>query len=296
MTGTGDSAPPSSNQPKTAAEALSKLERPQVKWQMVAQIAGAFGILWLSAFMLQPYVGYWGVGVVGVLTVAAIGFGIYIYSWTRKSQAIVDIMKGATDAEGRRKALEQLAAGDSKDALNALARAQILAQTDPNEAMKVLETVDLQAAPAMVQDDVRSQLGLLYLRVNRVRDARILADEIRLDRQSNSKAKAMYAAVMAESFARTGKLDEARNLLDTYKADDPEYGEIAALLLRAQVYTYVGLKKRGLAKKAMENMAAIEPNLLGAFVQKGTSPELMKLAREVLADVGAIPRVKFRMK
>lgn len=296
MTGTGDSSRPSSQPPKTAAEALAKMERPQVKWQMIAQIGGAFVILWVTALMLEPYVGYWGVGVVGVLTLAAVGFGIYIYHWTRKSQAIVDIMKGATDAEGRQRALEQLASGDSKDALNALARAQILAQTDPNEALKVLEGIDLAKAPALVQDDVRSQLGLLYLRVNRVRDARALADEIRLDRQSNVKAKAMYAAIVAESFARTGKLDEAKNLLDTYKADDPEYGEIAALLLRAQVYTYIALKKRGLAKKAMENMAAIEPNLLGAFVQRGTAPELAKLAKEVLAGAGAIPRVKFRMK
>lgn len=294
MTGTGST--PSTQTPKTAAEALAKMERPQVKWQVIAQIAGAFAILWVTALMLQPYVGYWGVGVVGVLTLAAIGFGIYIYRWTRKSQAIVDIMKGATDAEGRQRALEQLAGGDQSDALNALARAQILAQTDPNGAMHVLESIDLVKAPAMVQDDVRSQLALLYLRVNRVRDARTLADDIRLDRQSNSKAKAMYAAIVAESFARTGKTDEAAKLLETYKADDPEYGEIAALLLRAQVYTYITLKKRGLARKAMENMAAIEPNLLGAFVQKGTSPELSKLAKEVLSSAGAIPRVKFRMK
>lgn len=295
MTGT-PSTRPSSQPPKTAAEALSKMERPQVKWQMVAQIGGAFAILWVTSFMLTPYVGYWGVGVVGVLTLAAIGFGIYLYRWTRKSQAIVDIMKGATDAEGRQRALEQLASGDSKDALNALARAQILAQTDPNEAMKALEEIDLAKAPALVQDDVRSQLGLLYLRVNRVRDARMLADDIRLDRQSNSKAKAMYAAIVAESFARTGKIEDAKTLLETYKADDPEYGEVAPLLYRAQVFTYVALKKRGLAKKAMEGMAAIEPNLLGAFVQKGTPPELTKLAKEVLASVGAIPRVKFRMK
>lgn len=293
---TGIASRPPSQAPKTAAEALAKMERPQVKWQVIAQIGGAFAILWVTAFMLHPYVGYWGVGVVGVLTLVAAGFGVYIYRWTRKSQAIVDIMKGATDADGRKLALEQLASGDPKDALNALARAQILAQTDPNAAMHVLESIDLVKAPAMVQDDVRSQLGLLYLRVNRVRDARALADEIRLDRQSNSKAKAMYAAIVAESFARTGKVDEAAKLLETYRAEDPEYGEIAALLLRAQVFTYITLKKRGLARKAMENMAAIEPNLLGAFVQKGSAPELSKLAKEVLASAGAIPRVKFRMK
>ena len=66
------------------------------------------------------------------------------------------------------------------------------------------------------------------------------------------------------------------------------------MLLRAQVFTFVTLKKRGLATRAMQGLVAIEPNLLGLFLQKGGPPEVAKLAREVLAESGAGPKVKIK--
>src|SRR5262245_47235958 len=87
--------------PMDPAEALSPLETPQLKWKVLLQIAGAFAILWICAFMVVPWAGYWVVGVVGLLQLAAIGFGIYIWRLTSKQRAIVELMKGATDAEGR---------------------------------------------------------------------------------------------------------------------------------------------------------------------------------------------------
>lgn len=276
------------------AEALAKLEQPRVQWKTILQIGLAFIVLWVTSAMLVPYVGYWGLGVVGVLTLVAIGFGIYIWRMTRRSQAIVDIMKQATDEKGREEAIGRLAEGGSKDALKALAHAQLVAQSDPQQAMSILENIDLKKAPAVVQDDVRAQRALLYLRGNRVREARELADDIRMDRQPNAKSKAMYAAVIAESFSRTGRGEEARKLVETYPADEPEYGDVRPLLLRAQVYTYYALKKRGLARKAMERMAEIDPNMLGAFVQKGTQPELAKMARQVLAGAGFAPKMKVK--
>ena len=280
--------------PTDPAEALANVDTPTVKWKAIAQIAGAFVILWVTAFMIMPWVGIWGLVVVGVLTLVAAGFGIYIFRLTRRSAAVVDIMKGATDAAGRQRALEELSNADSKDALKALARAQLLSQTDPLEAQKVLEAIDLKKAPAVVQDDVRSQLAMLYLRNNRVRDARDLTDEVRLDRQPNAKAKALYAAIMAECLARTGDAAEARKLLDTYAADDEAYGEVQAMLLRAQVYTYQGLRKRGLVRKAMERLAVVEPNLLAAFAQKGNQPELIKMSKQILAGAGFGPKVKMK--
>ena len=92
---------------------------------------------------------------------------------------------------------------------------------------------------------MRANLGLLYLMHGRAKDARKLADDIRLDRQPNAKAKGMYAAVCAEAFARTGKADEAMKLLDTYKADDPEFGDEKVnnkdhlTLVTADLSTYV---------------------------------------------------------
>lgn len=280
--------------PKDPAEALAQIETPQIKWKVIAQIAGAFAVLWVTAVMAMQWIGYVGLIVVGVLTLAAIGFGLYLWRMTSRQREILDIMKTATDAEGRKRAIEELAAGGSNDAMKAVAQAQLLAATDPNEALKVLEGIDLKKAPMVVQDEVRAQLSLLYLRNNRVKEARALADDMRLDRQPQPKAKAFYAAIMAESFARTGKAEEAKKLLDTYSDTDPAYAEVRSLLLRAQVFTYFQLKKRGLASKAMVTLAEIEPGMLAAFTMKGTNPEIIALARQTLAGAGFAPKVKIK--
>jgi hypothetical protein len=148
----------------------------------------------------------------------------------------------------------------------------------------------------MVQDDVRANLAMFYLMTGRARDARELANEIRLDRQPQAKAKAMYAAVVAESFARTGGAEEARKLLETYDPQDKEFGQVSGMLLRAQVYTYTATKKRGRARTAMEQLLEIDPNMVAAFVQKGTRPELSRLAKQVLAGAGALPKPKMRVR
>lgn len=276
-------------------KALEELERPQMRWKVIAQIVAGFAIIWLLGAMLTPYISYWGLVVAGVLTLIGIGFGLYVWRLTRKSAAIVDILKGATDAEGRQAAIEKLAAKGG-DALSSLARAQLVAQQDPGEAIRILEGIDLDKAPAVVQDDVRSNLGLMYLVQNRAKEARALADEIRLDRQPQAKAKAMYAAVVAEAFARTGKADEALKLVETYDAHDPAYAEVAAVLYRAQVYTYFAVKKRGLAQKAMEGLAAADTNMVASLAQKGVRPEIAKLARGTLGRMGALPRQTVRQR
>jgi hypothetical protein len=280
--------------PKDPADALAQIEAPQIKWSVIAQILGAVAVLWVTAFIAKPWFGWWGVGVVGVLTLVAAGFGLYVWRMTTKQRAILDIMKSATDPEGRQRALEALGAGGDSDAMKAVAKAQLLAASDPNEALKVLEGIDLKKAPMVVQDEVRAQLVLLYLRSNRVRDARTVADEIRLDRQPNAKAKAFYAAVMAEAFARTNAAEEAKKLLDTYSDEDPAYAEVRAMLLRAQVFTSVQLKKRGLAKKAMDTLAEVEPGMLAALMVKGTQPEIIQLAKQTLSQAGFAPKMKIK--
>lgn len=286
--------------PKDRAKALEEIERPTFKWRTIAMIVGAFAVLWITSFMIQAAVdSAWGwipVGVVGALTVAAIGFGFYIWRLTTRSRGIVDILAEAKDEEGRKRALEQLEARDSKDALAALARAQLVAQQSPSEAMTILEGIDLKKAPAVVQDDVRANLGFLYLMNNRAKEARVLADDIRLDRQPNAKAKAMYAAVSAEAFARTGKPDDAKKLLETYDAEDKEYGDVKAMLLRAQVYTYLATKNRGLAERAMRRLAKVDPNMLAPFLQKGARPELQQMAQKALKGAGYAPKQKMKVQ
>jgi hypothetical protein len=176
--------------PKDPAEALAQIETPQIKWTVIAQIAGGLAVLWVTAFMAVPWISYFGVGLVALITLAAAGFGIYIWRLTTRQRSILKIMQSATDPEGRKKALEQLGATGDSDAMRAVAKAQLLAATDPAEAQRVLEGVDIKKAPMVVQDEVRAQLALMYLRNNRVREARALSDEMRLDRQPQPKAKA----------------------------------------------------------------------------------------------------------
>lgn len=287
--------------PKDAGEAFENIEQPTLKWRTIAIIVVAFVVLWVTAFMIQGYdedgvFGWVVIGVVGALTLAAIGFGIYVWRLTKKSRGIVDILAQATDEEGRKRAIAQLEQADSKDALAALARAQLVAREQPAEAMKILEAIDLGKAPAVVQDDVRANLGFLYLMNGRAKDARKLADDLRLDRQPNAKAKAMYAAVAAEAFARTGKADEAAKLIETYPADDPEYGEVGSMLLRAQVYTHLANKKRGLAQQSMRALAKADPNMLAPFLGKGMRPELQKMAQKALKSVGLAPKQKMQVQ
>lgn len=285
--------------PKNSGEALEQLEQPQMKWKTLGLIGLALAVVWIIAGMLTPSIGYWGVGVAAVLTAVALGFLFWVWRLTRKSADIAAILQSATDKEGRLAALEQLRARQSpggKDALNAIAQAQLVAQENPAEAIQILEGVDLKKAPALVQDDVRANLAMLYLMSGRAKDARELADEIRLDRQPQAQAKAMYAAVVSEAFARTGKAEEALKLLETFDPSSPEYGKVSAMLLRAQVYTYVASKKLGRAREAMEGLLEHDPNMVAAFVQRGTRPELSRLAKQVLAGAGAMPKPKMRVR
>ena len=276
-------------------EALEGLERPSMNWKITAQVAVGLLVIWFVAGIAQPYLGIWGFVGAGVLTLIAAGFGVYVWRLTQKSADIVEILKGATDAEGRAEAIAKLE-GKGGDAMAKMAQAQLVGQEDPKEALRILESIDIKKAPTLVQNDVRAQLGYMYLLHNKTQDARTQADAIKLDVQSDPKQKAMYAAVMAEAWARTGKERDAASLLEDYSADDEAYAEVRALLYRAEVFTWLKMKKRGRARTAMMRLAGLDPNQLGAFLQKGTHPEVARLAREVLEKGGFVPKLKMQMQ
>ena len=43
--------------PKSVGEALANQELPGFKWKVVAQIGGALAVLWVTAFVVKPFVG-----------------------------------------------------------------------------------------------------------------------------------------------------------------------------------------------------------------------------------------------
>mgnify|MGYP003952044023 CR=1 FL=1 len=277
------------------AEAASKAEVPGIRWKTVGTVLAAFAILWLTSLMMFEQVGFWGVGAVGVLTLVAIGFGLYVWRMTRKQKEILNILKGASGEEGREAALQALAKGSGKDAMKALAHAQLVAQQDPQAGLEILEAIDIAKAPALVQDEVRAQRVMMYLFLNRPRDARPFADDIRTDKAPDKNSRAKYAALVAETMARTGNAPRGKELLSDLEGVDAG-SELAPLVFRAQVYTYAATKNRGLARKAMDGLVSVDPNMVAPFMQKGVRPELKQIAQQALAAVGMAPKQQIKVR
>lgn len=280
--------------------APSAIETPKIKWNVIAQIVAVVVIVWVFAFLLVPYVGYWGVGAVAALTIALLAFGVYAWNLTRRQARLADILKEATtDEAGRKAALEKLAAAGDGDALNALARAQLLAREDPKQAIAILEAIPIHKADAIIQDDIRANLALLYLATGRLKDARAVADQVKPEAGPTAKQKVMYAAVVAEAKARTGDPRSAKQVLEGVPLDESDAADLLPLVARARVFTYFGTKNRGLARKAMESLVAVDPNLLGPFLaSKAQSPadlEMQKMAREVLAEANFQTKAKTKL-
>lgn len=63
---------------------LAEAEGPRIKWSVVAQIAVAAIVVWALAIGSIPYISYWGVGVVAVLTLVLLGFGVYAWRLMRR--------------------------------------------------------------------------------------------------------------------------------------------------------------------------------------------------------------------
>src|SRR5690554_3537213 len=99
---------------------MEQIETPRMNWKVIAQIAVGFLVLWVLAAMAQPYIGIWGYVVVGVLTAAALGLGIYVFRMTRKSAALIEILREAKDPESRKLALERLQAQQSAEGKDAM--------------------------------------------------------------------------------------------------------------------------------------------------------------------------------
>lgn len=289
--------------PQTAdtSKVIAPGETPQIKWNIIAQIGVVVVVVWALAIGLIPYVGHWHLYVLGALTVALLGFGGYVWNLTRKQGRLMEIMKNAADPEGRKQAIAQLAAEGDSDAMNQLARAQLVAQENPDEAIEILERIDVAKAPALLQDDIRVNRALLYLAVGRPREARDAIDSVKPETAPQAKSKALYMAVVAEAKARTGSAKDAKTLIDAVNVDDPENAEILPLVYRAQIFTYFGTKNRGLARKAMVALGVRDPNLLGPFMQRtpGVEPqaqnEMQTMVREVLGELGYGTRAKQKL-
>lgn len=263
-------------------------------WRLMAQIGAGFAAVWICALIAQPYLGNVPLWVAAGLTVVALALGLYLWRLSRRTRALSDILQRAVDPAQRDAALRELEAKDKgakqPDAMNALARAQILAQSDPVAAMALLESIEIDKAPALMRDDIRTNLALMYLSANRAKDARIVVEKIKLNRQGAPAAKAMSAAVVAEAFARTGSPKEAEKVILPFNEEDASLAQAKVLVLRAKLFCDLATGQRKRAERWLGKLADEQPQMVLSFMQRGARPELMQLARQVAQKRRLLPQ------
>lgn len=269
---------------KSASPAAPAAAPGGMQWRNIGIIGAAVAVLWITAFATNSKA---FIIVVAVITVGVAGGLAWIYRWARKQRAMMEMLQTASlSPESRKAALAKLQAapGADKDVMNAIARAQLQAQEDPDAATATLESIDLKKVPAQMVDDIRAFRAQLYLMKGRSKEARDLADEIKVTNSANSESRGMLAATVAEAWARTGKHAEAIELLNTIKPEDPDFAKAKVPLLYARIYAQFAAGKRDGVRHDMNALVKQDANLLGRFVmpQLKVHPELQKIARSVL--------------
>ena len=232
--------------------------------------------------------------IVGALTLVLIGVLIWALRTIKKHRSTLSLLQGAAQSpEARKEALAKLSAGkDAKTPTNVFARSQLLAADDPQEALKLLGSIELKTYPPAMQDDVSLLQAQLYLRLGRTADARKAADLMNLDNPQRKEIRPLAASIVGEAWARTGKPKEALALLDTIEVPKKDGEQIALQIRFARVFAKFASNQRGPARAELAALADDDPNHLGRFVapQFRVHPELQKLARTVFEQHPAARR------
>ena len=141
------------------------------------------------------------------------------------------------------------------------------------------------------------QFEMIATAMNQLPIVRLAIDRTGLGMQLAENAIKLFPdRAVSMAFTNPTKImlaTEAKKLVETYKHDDPEYGEASVVLLRAQVYTFHATKNRGLMRAALAELASRDPNQVAPFVQpKGVHPEIRNAALEALQLAGYQTRPK----
>jgi len=275
-------------------------QRPPVDLKKIfVRLGLVVGVAWLVA--LGTYVAWKTLVafyVVGVLTAVIVGAGIWVTRFMKKQQALGALLQGADTEEGRKAALERLAteykAGDTQATL---ARAQLEMQEDPKKALATLESINLAKQLGPVADQVRSMRAMIHLTLGETKEARALVDAMEMGKQEDVKTRAMFAAVAAETWGRTGQAKKGIEMLDLFNADDPELSEMRVQIWRARAFAYAGNNDMKGAARALKKLAEMNPQLLGMFAMgKKIHPILQHEAKQLLMKSGAVQRKMVRQR
>jgi hypothetical protein len=274
-------------------------EKPPVELKKVfVRVGAAVAAVWLIAVGLA----HWSIIpliVAAALTVLAIGAAFWVVRYVNRSRELGALLRSAGETEqGRKDALKKLETDFKKgDVQAAIARAQLEMQEDPRKALATLESIDLARQMVPVADQVRCTRATIHLQLGELTEAKALVDKMELGKQQDSKTRAMFAAVAAETWGRTGQGKKAVELLDVFNPEDPELSEMRVQMWRAKAFAYAGVGDMKGAGRALRKLAEMSPQLLGMFVAtKKVHPMLQQEAKQLLMRSGAVPRKMVRQK
>jgi hypothetical protein len=288
----GSLAPPAAAQPVQVPDPLSsdniKQMLPRLGLPVIAVwLIGAF----VASLATSGTTKTIAIAVPAALTAALAGVLVYVVRQAKKARGVAGILQGASDAEGRQAALEQLDAGYKKnDPAAVFAKAQLLMQEDPQKALEVLETIDLSKVMAQVADEARAQRAMIHLMLGQPKSARDLVDDIDMSRHQDPKTRAMMGAVVGEAWARTGQAKKGVETLELFDPEDEALEPIRPQLYRAQAFAYAYTSETKKMRRALKKLVDQDPRLLGGFLVKKSHPLLQKEARQMLERSGAMPR------
>lgn len=231
------------------------------------------------------------IGIPALLTVAAVGLILWTARQAKKMRGVAGILGGIETAEDRKAALEKLGASyKDNDPMALFAKAQLLMQEDPRQALTVLEQIDLKKVMAAVADEARAQRAMIHLMLGDVTPARDLVDGIDVSRHQDPKTRAMMSAVTAEAWARTGQAQRAQTTLSIFDPEEAALEPVKAQLYRARAYVAANTSDIQGMRRALRKLAEQDIRLLGGFMTKKTHPLLQKEAKKMLEQSGQVPR------
>lgn len=256
------------------------------------------GVIWLVALFLLR-LSIVPVIVAGVLTLAAVGLGVWVVRYVNKSRQLGVLLRSAGQNEqGRKDALKRLESDFKKGDVQAtLARAQLEMQDDPRRALATLESVDLAKQLGPVADQVRCTRASIHLQLGEVQEAKALVEKMDLGKQQEPKTRAMFATIAGEVWGRSGQGKKAVELLEVFNPDDADYAELRVQMWRARAFAYAGQGDAKGVARALKKLAEVNPQLLGMFLgTKRVHPMLQQEAKQLLSRSGAVPRKFVRQK
>jgi hypothetical protein len=267
-------------------------QQPSLKPALLRVGLMLLGVWVLGGIMSSVLHSSWPVYAALVVTGIVLGVGAWAYFTLQKQQKLGAILQGADTSEGRKAALEKLSAEyKESDAQAAFAKAQLLAQEDPQAALDTLDKIDLNKELAPFAAQVRATKAMLYLQTGNPKAARQEVDKLEFDKQQDVKVRAMFAGVAAEAWARTGQAKKAIDTLELFSTEDEAIADMRMQLLRARAFAYAADSDTKGVQRTLKKLAAIHPQLLGAFLnQKHVHPLLQQEAKQILIQSGAVQR------